>query len=83
MIQIGERHSLRDANGIESPPGSDFLEGEILSIAKREIGRLQFRKEQERRLGGARFLRCHLLSSVRVEHIVVVAIGDEQVLISV
>ena len=84
VVEVGQRHALRHARGVETPRGAGVFEGQVAAVAERHARHLASRhapEELEALLrrpprAGAADLGHH----VRVLDVMVAAVGDEQVL---
>ena len=86
VVEVSQRHTVRDTHLAKPPCAATFLEGQIATIAKRQFGFGQRREHEQflanllRPVGSARpdtVLRIHIL---RVEH---VASGSQDILESI
>ena len=80
VVQIGQRHAVGDGACVEAPVGADFDKSQVAAIAKGQVGRIQGRKFlQILQMLIGRFCfsgRSDFLQHVRVQRIMIVAVGD-------
>ena len=88
-IQIGRGHALLDPGRIEAPGLSHLFEGQIPAIAEGGIGRIEpgehptHVQDFEETHFPARFHRLGAGPDIHIEHVHLVAVGDEEILIPV
>ena len=83
VVQIGQRHAVRDADRVETPLRAGIFEGQVVAVAERNAGSLSprdFRQAFQTRLGGFPSAgSADFADYVGVLHVMVGAGGNEEV----